>query len=77
VVSEGKERISKVPGIVAQNCKIAELCRKNWGGMGAFEIAVGRLKAEYQHLLSYECNEDANVHLILTVDRDKIDGGFG
>ena len=63
------KRMSTVSGIKAEHAIITPKCREGWGPQGAFDEAVRRLKKEYSIARSYEDNEQANFHLVLTIER--------
>ena len=60
----------RFPGIKCKHAIITPLCRAN-KGLSALDEALERLKQEYIDLLSYEVNENANFHFILTVAREE------
>ena len=63
---------ANIPGIKARHAIVTPNCRIVQGGnIEAFEVAVGVLKKEYEACMALECNELANFHLVLTIDREK------
>lgn len=69
--------ITKIPGIKVRHAIITPVCRKNRTLEGAFEEAVRRLKDEYYACLQYSGNDEADFHLVLTLDRPKEDESHG
>ena len=63
---------ANIPGIKARHAIVTPNCRIVQGGnIEAFEVAVGMLKKEYEACMALECNELADFHLVLTIDREK------
>jgi len=57
-----------VPGIIAKHAIITPVCRENRTPYGAFFEAMERLRDEYLECCKIKENENANYHLVLSVE---------
>ena len=60
---------SKSRPVTAAHAVITPYCRELHGYAGAFEVAVLRLRKAYDEHVSAPANENADWHLVLTVER--------
>ncbi len=58
-----------VNGLNSGHAVISPGCRMGRGTVEAFDEAARRLKATYEQYAGTEANEQANWHLVLTVER--------
>lgn len=60
-----------VPGIKAKHAIVTPNCRKLKGDDPAISEALERLREECKSCMSFEANQGANFHFVLTVERPK------
>ena len=61
-----------IPGIKVKHTIITPTCKENHGVLGAFELAIAKLKDVYFDLEDIKCNKEADFHLVLTIERERL-----
>lgn len=63
-----EQKMTKIDGIKAKHVVIQPSCRTR-GDDVAIEDALNRIREEFKNVASYKANDNANFHIVLTVDR--------